>query len=1483
MEKIELNTGIEPISFDIDNASVPAAQEQREYVLQKRAGLNPSADFIGIRTQLAKEEHDEELQQLYQASEDAVMSGADPLKVSEYVSNYQTVHNPDDVGVSLETAVAKKELSEAYQDNELTAANAYNSVFTTDEADTLTKAEIFNGWVADNMNRVENASSFNWWGETFARVAMPFIGAQALDQDVLPFDKDVAFELSPTNTRERQQKFLDDLAINNSPAEYKRKLDAITDYMWNQSGVGPATIQAFVEDMSGTVNKSNDFWGVFEIGTPIIRGINNSIRSAKAAGNTLKAKQEIVDRIKEPEVFLEDGIVNAAKPFQNSQMISYSQKVSDQMAETLADEQAMRMIDKFKSDKVMSDDEIKLYSKLQADELKRELVKDGGDPVDFAAIDTITDESGSTLVAVDIGAGVDGTAAMDEAVAINKALRMGLPQGSFRLVKKDGEGLYIRHVMPLKDRVLTLPEYKEQAVNDWKLMGFGREFSGVAGISAEGHARDIQATRKQTAMAIRLYDTYGKDFNKLSKDSKKKVRNIYLKGQQANDHEGIWWSNEQLVQDFNATDDEVKAYNALHKLSDIEYITKNDNIVQDLNAKGFMLDSQDRIVKEINTTFLDKNYRNMAIKLDDRIVTANDMPLEDIKKTYVDKGYKLIEVHPRSQLQGSLNYTHMLVRAGDYKVTNLPRFITNYAPGGRRAYTYGTAFVKLGRMLKTGGKELNGYARTLIAGSDIKRLRQYASEVNRAIDIAKAHELSGDIAATNRAIAMANFQEFKVDTWEDLKKLVRTNDNPDGVLDLNYKAQVLEDGESYQFMNNLDSAYDGKEYLDDALQDLVDMRGEFSRRRGHILDNINGSQTPILNLDRILDKTIQRAAYNNALGSLHRWYGREFRRNFENVISTKNGYNPKAYSDVELIKTATIDIEAVPREARDIARAAKRMQDHYKLIASVPTKWDKVLSRYMDTAAKALGEKIPALGRDSKALERLSKTDPAKFMRAVGFYAAMGWWNVAQLWKQGLGVLNTFGLDMLNGTRALYAYPFVRLAYRYREGKIVKTLADAAVKLAGITHKQFNDVLRFMDEYGSLDGTKNLVGMDPEHATYLAKSKTLNSMLFFTNAGTNLNYVVADIAAILRAKGKKTFKEIAADADDLYLNMTRASQSAFQAGQHIPTTMFAQWLTYPTRMLETLWHPRLSRAQKISLWTTQLAFWGAAGTLGDDNTSVNMFNGLVEDFDVDPDTAGVITDGLITAMGRELGVEIDEGLGILELIKKNSVVYSYFMEEKTKLPDIPMLQSRGQIASVLYAIQDAVAPETGEYDFVNWLMNRSTDPTAPSSLKNYSRALLAWHTGKFFNTRRDMIKDNTTLRDSVLAAIGMLPSETKEKTYLYEALNDHKKVVEDYYQELKPYVDQIVTYKLSGGLEDPVRRQQELDNIIAKYETELKGRIQLLKETYPDGQKAANELSSRLHQDLFGPINDTDNKRQEVYETLGDGRLQIILKLMRKD
>lgn len=1410
MERLTLGNVAEEsrVNFNVTSEDIPQSQREREYELQQRAGVSPSANFKGIRAQLAQRQVADELDILYRASESAMLEGAEPANVTEAVQNYALKASVDDEDISLEREAAINSIAEAYNEDEQTAINAANSAFTEDQLDALAKAEIIESWRQKNIEKAENSRDWKrfgkmlsnpleykpeagdldtlaYAGETAIRTLIPALGANILDSNVFPFGKESAVELSSDTIRNRQKKYIWDYANSHSQQELKQFLDQVDEYMWKKSWAGPATINAFMQEFNTNPNTLNDFFGGFEVATPVIRAVNNSIRAAKAAGKVTQAKTGIITAVKEGDraaVVEEYVLPNALKPFQGSMTTSYSKKIEAEVADVLADREVMEIINKTRAAGVMDDEELFVNRELFKENFKALYGKELNDLADVNAIDLVQGPSGETLVAVDIGTGMDGSHAMDEAAAYFKAKKLGLPEGSFTVVHTDGEGFFIRYMQPLKDEDFTPIE---GAIKDFKAKGFTRMFAG-AGVSTSKRFQErvVEAARKEVVLRAKLDEKYGKSLRALNKYEADSLDALFVKGHQANEGKGTWKTPDQL-EDMGVSEKVKKAYYDLKHLSDADYIINNDKLVRTLTREGYQLYGDNIIGKRINIDDITEDvYDTMKIK----DLDTTKMPFEDFKNLAKDK----VIVKGLSISSTKDNFNYVLISPEELKEGPLPRFLLPYQGGGRRAYTFGNMYVQNGRTFYGNKNIYNGPAKTLRAGTNRKALQQYVDEGNRAIRIYRAAKEDGDIATAARRIAQAQFKYFNIETWEDLDNIMKT------FIDPSHDLQLLEEGGKYVYNNTLKSIDQAGVSSTDALYELARARDRYFNERGALLDSLNGDHAPIKSVFEIYDKTLAKAAYTNTIGEAEQWMAKEFDRNFRQFIDTRYWDNTGKTSLDTLRDAPLMKIDEAPEGMRDGIRAAMRFRDRYNIFAMAETPADKYIKHVLTWTARGLsnaGEKIN-IPRDAKVWQKLADTRPDQFMTGIGFHFAMGIYNTAQFMKQSFGVLTKLAIHPVQGSHALLASPFVSMAYAFKDSnKFMKETANVLNRLIGISRKDLDRFFEYCDWYGSFKVQDLRPGMSREHTDMLRRARfiTKNSTMF-ANAGNKIDYFVSDLTSFL-SNPKASFAEIAQHSDDLYINMSRFDISKMQASAGV----LQQWLTYPARMTEAIFNTRLTKAQRIRLATSQLALWGVGGTLGAE-VGLNAYRFFTENTDIPEEVANDISNGLLTNLARAHGYDLQEGLGLLDTI---DTYFNIFNADKGLLElNMPGLKTGEQLASIYNAVKEVFAPATDVPSLNTWLVNRASDRSAPASLRNISNAVLGAKTGQMYDSNRQLIRDNVSTQDIVMRLIGF-KDINEERVHLNKyVLRDYREEISEAAKSLKPFMDQLVDYRSMGKYED---------------------------------------------------------------------------------
>lgn len=1458
-----------PIDFGQAGRYYPQDQREREEELQERAGLEPSSSYTAVREKLAGEFEEREINDLLSASDMALKNGADAEFVSKFIKNYTPGITKGDINASLEAAAGYKEAEDAMANNPITYQNSL--IDGTDIGRSMSKQESYSNLVERLRGYGQGKSLWEKTGEFFRIMVDP--GMHQIRKELSWLPKEVQEEGAWTS--EGLGKALGDhirmLWHNLNEAEFAKAMEEIGDNLIKDNH-NSLMVGDIVDYMEHGGDSLIDAFSWFEVGSLGASVAKKAIKVATKAGNISKAAAEAVDVITKnadkATVAQEIITPTMTKAVQNPTEISVASRVADEVGEVVAEQTAKEYVNAHMLSGVLSQDELKMVKDIAKEEVLKSFKQTSVDPVDTMITEL---PSGEVRLSMLIGS-ADGHA-VDAKRAHTIAKRLGLGIDEWELVKKDGEGFFVQVDRDVTNTSKILLAPGEKDVSEWSVTGAGifnsplngilKVFGGSTKIGEAAHARAVEADRILQGIMTDLNRTYRASFNRLGKEDKKALNTLFKEGQAG---KGKWFTKEELDTKHLSADIQ-RAYFDFKRVSDIEYYANNAEVRKTLMRKGYR-QFGDIIGKEekISTSNLSKI---IVRDLDGNIIT-------DLSK-YNDADYRLVRVQRGHAIRTNADYTHILAPRSVLVDKELPAIVTHYMPGGRRLYTRGTRYVKIGSGYYNPitGKSLNGFAKTMTTGNDAKQLQQYADEVNQIIDIFK--KSGGDDATAARMLADVDFQQLKVDNWEQVKQLIKTKDNPAGIIDTNYRAQVLEHRQKYDFGNTFEDMFDDMSDVDTALQDLLDIRANYSRGRGNLLDDINGGSAKIVDIDEVYDKTIRKASYTMAKSELTHWYANQLQK-YSKVI--ENWRDLENLSDIEKLSRARPIVEGramLSEGDRQLLRSAERFLGFANRTLNARTKWDAILENTMTRTAQYIDCMLPAKYQRGDVFEFISKLNPAKIGRAIGFNYVMGWWNPAQLFKQGLGVLNATALEPVNATKAMLLYPLVRLSRASKAEKgLLKFYKDTALRLTGISADDFDGIMKFIDRYGSESASGLLVGADRVYGESLKADANLlkrawDTQYVFMKQGNAANFYIADIAAYL-SKKDKSLREIAAYSDDLFINMTKTSESAFQAGQMLPTTVMAQWMTYPARMIEAMFNGRLTKAQRLRLLGSQLALWGVGGTFLNDKNELNMYEGIVGE-GMSPEVADVITNGILGAIAHELGVNFDEGLALQEQLG-NLVDIFDATENEFKLPAIPAAQAVSQGVALLNGIKELVAPTTGDYDVWRYMKYLATTKNLPSSVRNTAKGALAIRFQKFYDNHGRVLTDEATTIQAVAQLLGFGPYEGKQNTYMFEALNDRDKTLKEIIAAIKPYTDAINFYYVEGHDKENV--DKTLEKLYNEYHTVYNAWYETIKELYPDGD-TLTQFTKQATELLFPTATTVvEGREQKVRKALGLAQTYII-------
>ena len=920
----------------------------------------------------------------------------------------------------------------------------------------------------------------------------------------------------------------------------------------------------------------------------------------------------------------------------------------------------------------------------------------------------------------------------------------------------------------------------------------------------------------------------------LSNEEKAEFDKMFIYGQ-----ENETWVDE--LDDVDMSPNVRATFKEFHKDSDRAYITNNFHIRKKMNADNYKYDyDTDTIMKEEPIQFLSsKSFAKWNIK-DEKgnVYNFKNSSVEDIKKLMETGDLKLYRLHP-NEIKGGADHTHRLVSNATANVQDLPEFVLPYRRGGNRKYTQGTHFVKVGRtFFNEGGTRFLGYAKTLIAGNDIKRLQKYADDVNTVVKI--YNDFKDDLVEMQKALDEADLTEFKVTTVEEMKEIIRTAENPDGLLDVDpaiTNAKVYRNNERFVYdLPKIKNDYMVIDLLDDydaELSELMQIGRQYYRRRGdEILENINNKQYDHVVVPfKVWQQNIMAAANEGNLGALYREWGEDFKVRYAPVIDSKN-FDINTMSGEDVIKSA--NIKAPNSYFNSLAREAARVQATYKAMKNIPTVMDDIINRKISDLIEAL----PRDWWDNEYVDAIRNSKPIEWANTILVRAYLGMFNIQQLFKNGiLPIVNMTTLEPTYAIKALQAVPSVVLAHLHRGDT---ELFNRAVKASGLAPEEFNKFLKYVEEYG----TFKQMSQRPElsQGGFIINSNLPDADLIFLKTANNSAQLVADLISFLK-HGSSDLNKVAGYADDLMSNNSRVNTSSFQRSSI--GKLVGTFTSYPISVIETITGKHFTPKQKWRFALCQFAMWGFGGTLSRDHAT-NMYYWL-EDNDIieDPTLRSWLVDGVFTHIAGLNGYDIREGADIHGLFNQLLGTVPVIADLFGATPDIPLGATFSIIGDTYGVVKDAIAPETGTRDLLAWARRTASKSHAPTSVRNFADFIIAKDAKQYWDKNGDILINSVDDAKAFSILMGFKPVEKRIKQMNYELQKIEKKAIEEEFNDtVKAVLDDLNTFSRTGeGVKeytpDRIRARTELKE---RHRVAVRGFLSWVKEFHPDYKRYARTL-----------------------------------------
>lgn len=426
---------------------------------------------------------------------------------------------------------------------------------------------------------------------------------------------------------------------------------------------------------------------------------------------------------------------------------------------------------------------------------------------------------------------------------------------------------------------------------------------------------------------------------------------------------------------------------------------------------------------------------------------------------------------------------------------------------------------------------------------------------------------------------------------------------------------------------------------------------------------------------------------------------------------------------------------------------------------------------------KVQNQLFKTLGSDAAgATDTLAAiTDPVKFLRASAFHTKLGFFNPVQYLLQAQSAAHSIAVaGIQNGMAGISGYMGMRMVAHNPE--MLDTVANLMAKVGGWKASEFKELYETMRRTGVFQVAGEATLRDDVFDPKLFKSKMgwmLDAGAMFFNEGERATRLTAFGAAFKEFRaanpgvkiGDRELAQIMNRSDLLSVNMTRASNAAWQHG---PMSVPTQFMAFNARLMEQMMGKRLTGAEKLRALATYSTLYGVPVGAGAAVGVWPVYDSIKEyafanNINLNPAWAEGLTEGALSmalhyALGREYNVAQRFSPGnntqIRDILAGDKKFYEIlFGASGTILGD--MLKTTRPF---VYAAA-SIFGETGEYpitssDWMNLFRNITTVDIAAKAA-----AVMAY--GKWI-TKSGTEVGKADGMDAAMAVLGLTPMHISE-------------------------------------------------------------------------------------------------------------------------
>lgn len=784
---------------------------------------------------------------------------------------------------------------------------------------------------------------------------------------------------------------------------------------------------------------------------------------------------------------------------------------------------------------------------------------------------------------------------LTESTARRAASSMGYPEAEIIRDESGGYGVKVRMNTGEAGNYTNI---KVRATND-----LSRRVLNSRIVGDEFLADQMQLSGNTRNKIVKYLDTtYGPTFRGLAGHEREAVSQVLAAGED----KGVWFTKDEFHQIIDrsykrsASDREWAAYSAARDINDIEYGFRNDVMYKEKFLKGFQTAKIDDIDFHGNA-LVNRNLERVPIErtydVERGIHYTRESPLtEDKLARYKNEGHIIVSTEEPVHLPDGTVVKNFLVKAKNAEISPLSRNQLAYRAGGHRFYE-GKYFAKqasIGLQPDTLEKYLKN-PKTYINGTTKAEVEAWTSRME---------------AARQALLAGADKSEIDLILGGD-KGLPTAEEFIDGmdkgVFEKHSPFVTLYDREMPEEYLRVDqAAVDFRDPDETGYNGWLRTNGRmYYSKKGEALPDYRGQRAPTLDAFKAINRSIMNVANLSSfsdfkINSIERWVN-NFGEFLMNRKAGQSDYSQFAH------------LELKPDTPYNIKQAALAQRDIIRRNIGWKTDWDRAKEQFSRSVIEWVGGDSPEGFRNAAArglTNWFENNNPVQALRGIAFDAKLGLFNPGQLFVQAGTMAASIALSPKHGFASMLTSGPLR-AYLTKAGteNMLDLLAKKGLwKEAGFANEQdmkhffrtakdsgffdFGGSHQLINDYGAnaaIDGSKDAIRQVREAGRFFFNEAEMwNRMTAWHIAWKE----TAENFPKLEKDTEEFARRLAGRAEDYSFRMSQQSQAWWQKGLlSIPTQFWA----YNARMMEAMFGPGFTGAQKRRLVLSQFLLYGSAG------------------------------------------------------------------------------------------------------------------------------------------------------------------------------------------------------------------------------------------------------------------------------------------------